>query len=454
MDPGLPEKYPLPSWWLKNSKNPLGDYQSSPKLPNKTDILIIGAGYTGASTAHHLAKLVPSSCSITVIDARGVAEGATGRNGGHLIPYNHRNILRDVELFGVDYALWRRDLEWANVQEIVKFLKDSGIDKIAQIQKGDNVMAYCTQEAWQRAKEEVAFVKRHDREWGDCQVWEAEEARKQLKSPDVVGAIKIEAYQMFPAKWIWQVFTNLLKEGKIALYTNSPVTAITKYSSGAWKVQTEHRGSITAQKVIHCTNGWMGHLIPQIRDFCYPVSEQVMALKMPKPVWQNKGFVWHNVAHYIIQREKDNIVIVGGGRSTTDGSNRPFVDHDEVDFIGTNLGGMIRANDSSIYPVLHNDIRQFLRSHFPNEPWPEFEEAEWAGVQGYTKDHLPYIGPLETCPNQYISAGFNGHGMPLCWWAGRRIAEMAVGENQAVDDPADIFLPGTRMNIGNLNTKL
>lgn len=126
MDPGLPEKYPLPSWWLKNAKNPLGDYQSSPKLPKETDILIIGAGYTGASTAHHLAKLVPSSCSITVIDARGVAEGATGRNGGHLIPYNHRNILRDVELFGVDYALWRRDLEWANVKEIVKFLKDSG----------------------------------------------------------------------------------------------------------------------------------------------------------------------------------------------------------------------------------------------------------------------------------------------------------------------------------------
>lgn len=39
-------------------------------------------------------------------------------------------------------------------------------------------MAYCTQQAWQHAKEEVAFVKKHNREWGDCQVWEAEEARK------------------------------------------------------------------------------------------------------------------------------------------------------------------------------------------------------------------------------------------------------------------------------------
>lgn len=40
---------------------------------------------------------------------------------------------------------------------------------------------------------------------------------------------------------------------------------------------------------------------------------------------ERKRFVGHNdVAHYIIQREKDNFIIVGGGRSTTDGSNRPF----------------------------------------------------------------------------------------------------------------------------------
>jgi glycine/D-amino acid oxidase-like deaminating enzyme len=154
----------------------------------------------------------------------------------------------------------------------------------------------------------------------------------------------------------------------------------------------------------------MGHLIPELRDYCYPVSEQVMALKCNKPIWQEKGFVWHNVAHYIIQRNKDDVVIVGGGRSTLDGSNRPFVDHGEVEFLGTGLGGMIRANDSSVYPVLHTDIRQFLRSHFPNEAWPEYEEAEWAGVQGYTKDHLPYIGPLPHHPTQYIAAGYNGHG--------------------------------------------
>ena len=127
MDPGLPEKYPLPSWWLQNSRNPLANFQSTPQLPEETDVLIIGAGYTGASTAYHLSKLIGKDCSITVLDARGVAEGATGRNGGHLIPYNHRNILRDAKLFVEDYALWRRDLEWQNMQEIIEFLHEEGI---------------------------------------------------------------------------------------------------------------------------------------------------------------------------------------------------------------------------------------------------------------------------------------------------------------------------------------
>jgi hypothetical protein len=44
--------------------------------------------------------------------------------------------------------------------------------------------------------------------------------------------------------------------------------------------------------------------------------------------------------------------------------------------------------------------------------------------------------------------------MPLCWWAGRRIAEMVIGKKHVVDDPANIFLPGTRMNIGTLKIKL
>jgi glycine/D-amino acid oxidase-like deaminating enzyme len=99
MDPGQPDKYPLPSWWLQSAKNSLSNFQSTPQLPNQTDILIVGAGYTGARTAYHLSKLLVKDYSITVLDARGVAEGATGRNGEHLIPYNHRNILRDAEIF-------------------------------------------------------------------------------------------------------------------------------------------------------------------------------------------------------------------------------------------------------------------------------------------------------------------------------------------------------------------
>lgn len=44
--------------------------------------------------------------------------------------------------------------------------------------------------------------------------------------------------------------------------------------------------------------------------------------------------------------------------------------------------------------------------------------------------------------------------MPLCWWAGRRIAEMAAGKKLAANDPANIFLPGSRMNIGTFETRL
>lgn len=39
-------------------------------------------------------------------------------------------------------------------------------------------MAYCTKEAWVNAKEEVEFVKKHNRQWGTCEIWEQQEARQ------------------------------------------------------------------------------------------------------------------------------------------------------------------------------------------------------------------------------------------------------------------------------------
>lgn len=83
-----------------------------------------------------------------------------------------------------------------------------GIADIAEVQKGDNVMAYCTEEAWNLAKEEVAFVKKHNRQWGSCQVWEQEEARQVFRGGGAQGRYYI------PRHAHWQLSNQLILNGR------------------------------------------------------------------------------------------------------------------------------------------------------------------------------------------------------------------------------------------------
>lgn len=45
---------------------------------------------------------------------------------------------------------------------------------------------------------------------------------------------------------------------------------------------------------------------------------------------------------------------------------------------------------------------------------------------GYSSDGWPFIGPLPNRPNQFVIAGFTGHGMPQIFLSAKAIAEMAV----------------------------
>lgn len=77
----------LPFW--RSLPHALDNHRSTESLPGRSDIVIVGAGYTGASVAYHIlnqmkakGKPVPS---ITIVEARQACSGATARNGGYLI---------------------------------------------------------------------------------------------------------------------------------------------------------------------------------------------------------------------------------------------------------------------------------------------------------------------------------------------------------------------------------
>lgn len=56
----LPVDNPTKSYWIEAADSPLRNFQSTAKLPKKTDIVIIGSGYTGTTSAYWIHKVIIS----------------------------------------------------------------------------------------------------------------------------------------------------------------------------------------------------------------------------------------------------------------------------------------------------------------------------------------------------------------------------------------------------------
>lgn len=76
--------------------HPLDDHQSTPELPTDVDIAIIGAGFSGASTAYHILNICKKNGTPipkkAILEARQACSGATGRNGRsqhHALFFHH-----------------------------------------------------------------------------------------------------------------------------------------------------------------------------------------------------------------------------------------------------------------------------------------------------------------------------------------------------------------------------
>lgn len=82
----LPVPNSTASYW-RSEPHRLDEYRSTAQLPSQADIVIIGTGIAGVSTAYHLLDSEDSNSpqpSILLLEARQVCSGATGRNGGHI----------------------------------------------------------------------------------------------------------------------------------------------------------------------------------------------------------------------------------------------------------------------------------------------------------------------------------------------------------------------------------
>ena len=427
------------SHWLKNPHPVLHNYQSTPQLPTLVDVLIIGSGLGGLGAAEQLSSQA-NKLKIAVVDSRGLAEGATGHNGGNFQPMPENFIDKYEGLLEERYkrskenypALSEKELrQMAEAQALTLLMFGSENGKLFKsIVANYNLDPDISDAGWMRLanskQEELDFVEDVDRAKKvgiHMELWSAAKITRLTGIQTEFGGRFTPGYGNYhPYKFATQLFEQLLKKG-VLLYTQTRVTKI-DWNTPLNKpvlVQTE-RGPILAKKVIVATDAYTSKMIPEMKDLVFPFQSQVVtydgvsAKEVPliKTGWtltERDGDLYGNPPKATKYVDADGLeramYLVGGGPDR-------LVDDADAPPLSKEMFDVIVAQTAFRFPGL----KSWLVS------------STWTGVFGFTPLRMPFLSYVTHNkvydPRVIMTVGSQGYGGGMSLFGGNLAGQLAL----------------------------
>jgi glycine/D-amino acid oxidase-like deaminating enzyme len=339
------------------------------------DAVVVGAGVTGCSCALALAE---RGLRVRVHEARRVAGGASGRNGGFAL----RGGAMPYDVARSTFGRNRARALWSLTEETLDRMTALAGDSLRRV--GSLRLATDAHER-ERLESELAALLEDgfDASWLD----ELEAPLDRLYS----GAILHPADgAMHPARWVRQLAAHAREAGA-------------EIVEGS-RVDLNGRD---APVIVVAADGHAATLLPELATIVRPVRGQVLVTAplgrrlFERPHYARDGFDYW-------QQLEDGRLMVGGCRDasldaeyTADEETTPLVQH--------HLERLVADLVGESPPITHR----------------------WAGIWGATPDSLPLAGPVPGRDGVWIAAGYSGHGNVLGFACGRLVARAIAGESPA-----------------------
>ncbi|ESK90553.1 fad dependent oxidoreductase [Moniliophthora roreri MCA 2997] len=431
--PGHPHPNPCLSFWLQGTRSSsLLGHRTTPELPSTADIAIIGSGISGAAVAYFLLTGPKPPKSVVMLEAREACHGATGRNGGHCRPDCYRGYKGYKAHFGKEQAMKILQNEMDTLNLVTEVIEKEGID--CDFWRGrsfDVAMDKECADFFESNFEEFQAdggVTEGIVEW----ISDAEEAKKRTRTPSALVAAEFPASSLWPYKLVMHLLNLCISKHSLNLQTNTPVKSVSQ-EGDEWTLETP-RGVLKASKVVFATNAFTATLLPEFLGKIAPFKGQCSAI-VPTRAYSGTNMLDRTYSHryglndfdYMIQRPKDGIIILGGGRWK--------VPVDEL--IGN-------TDDTTKFEILTDHLKGAMKVYMENwgdEAIGEGLLCDWTGIMGYTYEAVPYVGAVHGRPGAYITAGHSGHGMARAFTCSRGVAALIRGESWESTKLPECFQP-------------
>ena len=391
---------PYPYWLLRH-----GIINSYPSLHAdlKTEIVIMGAGISGALVANQLCQ---AGYQVVVVDRRHAGMGSTAASTS-LLQYEIDTPLHQlINLAGEknavrSYQLCRQAI--FDIKQLCEQLKDPGLFS----QKPSFQFASIKKDAAD-LKKEYSLRKQA----GFSLQWLDEESiYKKFGFKRQAGLLSRDGAEADAYKITHSLLKKWISRG-LQVYDNTEIITIRHHKHEVELVTADNKKIRAKKLIIACGYESQQYIPKKVQELqaTYAIASEPFT---EKNFWYKNSLIWETATPYLYLRTtSDNRILVGG-------KDIPFSNPIKRD---------------SLLPQKTKSLEKSFAKLFPQLQFTT--DFQWAGTFGSTKDGLPYIGAIPQRPHTYFALGFGGNGITFSAIAANLIRNMLEGKKNT---DADIF---------------
>jgi gamma-glutamylputrescine oxidase len=358
----------------------------------RCDVCVIGGGYTGVSTALHLAE---RGHDVILLEAERLGWGASGRNGGQVNSGQRRDQDALEAMVGKDdaYRLWQLGEEAKALVRSLIARHAIACDLKAGVLCPDHRKRYVARSHAYAAKLRDEYGYSHARAVG------REEMREMLGTDSYHGGwIDGDAAHLHPLNYL----LGLARAARAAGVRMFEATAVRRLGRSAPIAVETAGGTVTADHVVLACNGYLDGIEPRVEARIMPINNFILATE-PLGEEGARALIRDDVAvadsRFVInyfRLSADRRLLFGGGETYS----REFP---------RDLKSFVRRPMLEIFPQLEHTRIDYA----------------WGGTLAVTVNRLPYFAHLE--PGIFTASGYSGQGVALGTLAGQIMAEAIDG---------------------------
>ena len=395
------------SFWLGDTP-----YQENPALEEdiRADVAIVGAGFTGLSTAYYLRQADPS-LRVVVLESDVVGYGASGRNGGFAMTLMGLTLPLTVRRFGKEKARQAHDFGVRAVRHVGELVEKQGID--CDYEKNGLLTVATNPAQVDRLQAEIRLA--HELGVEGVRWLAAGELREEVLSPLYLGARAAEECALVNPAKLTRGLKNLAEGAGVEVYERTPVEAA--HLRPRIRLETP-QGSVAAQKVVFATNAFTQRF-PQLHSKAFPIftyivlTEPLSQQQLSSIGWGNRQGIEdaRNLIHYY-RLTADNRLLMGG--------------EDAIYYYGGKVG------IDEHWPTFE-DLERTIRETFPGLADIGISHR-WGGPVSVPIDFFPAMGYLGGDRRVIYNLGCVGHGVALANMAGQILRDLVREQETELTD--------------------